>query len=181
MHHCHPCSQHTVPLIMATPGETVQLVKIRGGRRMRKRLADLGLNIGMSLRIVQRTPHGPMLLAFKYDARLALKRNSRLKIKLDIITDRPCTHTDANDPIVLAADWATRIITGKTPTYGGVPGATDGTYLWSKKNIPIVTMGAGDREVPHQVNEWVGIDQLIETTKIYALTALWYLYPKDHP
>ena len=41
----------------------------------------------------------------------------------------------------------------------------------------IVTMGAGDRQVPHQVDEWVDLDQLIETAKIYALAALHYLWP----
>jgi succinyl-diaminopimelate desuccinylase len=36
-------------------------------------------------------------------------------------------------------------------------------------------MGAGDRQVPHQVDEWVDLDQLIDTAKIYALTAWRYL------
>ena len=76
-----------------------------------------------------------------------------------------------------AAAWATRQTSGKEPVYGGVPGATNGTFLWAKKNIPIVTMGAGDRQVPHQVDEWVDLDQLVETAKIYALTALHYLRP----
>jgi succinyl-diaminopimelate desuccinylase len=36
-------------------------------------------------------------------------------------------------------------------------------------------MGAGDRQVPHQVDEWVDLDQLADTARIYALTALNYL------
>jgi succinyl-diaminopimelate desuccinylase len=77
--------------------------------------------------------------------------------------------------VVQAAHRATVEITGKQPAYAGVPGATDGTFLWALKNIPIVTMGAGDRQVPHQADEWVDLDQLVETAKIYALTALYYL------
>jgi succinyl-diaminopimelate desuccinylase len=111
-----------------------------------------------------------------YDDQLDLTRRHDLAVQVDILTDRPCTLTQPTEPIVKAADWATRSITAKTPVYGGVPGATDGTFLWSEKNIPIVTMGAGDREVPHQIDEWVDLDQLIETSKIYALTALHYLY-----
>jgi succinyl-diaminopimelate desuccinylase len=42
-------------------------------------------------------------------------------------------------------------------------------------------MGAGDREVPHQVDEWVDLEQLIDTAKIYALTALSYLGPENDP
>lgn len=114
-----------------------------------------------------------------YDKLLDLKRAHDLKIRLQILTDRPCTLTDQNDPVVRAADWATRRVSEKEPVYGGVPGATDGTFLWALKNIPIVTMGAGDRQVPHQVDEWVDLDQLIETAKIYALTALHYLWPGD--
>jgi succinyl-diaminopimelate desuccinylase len=40
-------------------------------------------------------------------------------------------------------------------------------------------MGAGDRQVPHQVAQWVDLDHLVETAKIYALTALRYLCPED--
>ena len=112
-----------------------------------------------------------------YDQILGLQRNHDLHIKLEILTDRPCTLTDRKDPVVQAADWATRRMINREPTYAGVPGATDGTFLWALKNIPIVTMGAGDRQVPHQVDEWVDLDQLVETAKIYALTALHYLSP----
>jgi succinyl-diaminopimelate desuccinylase len=115
----------------------------------------------------------------EYDKLLELERNHDLRIEVEILTERPCTLTDRKDPVVLAADWATRQLIDEVPTYAGVPGATDGTFLWALKNIPIVTMGAGDRQVPHQVDEWVDLDQLVETAKIYALTALNYLWPKD--
>jgi len=111
----------------------------------------------------------------QYDGLLDCQRRHDLAVHVDILTDRPCTRTDPAEPIVKAADWATRSITAKAPVYAGVPGATDGTFLWAVKNIPIVTMGAGDRQVPHQIDEWVDLDQLIETAKIYALTALHYL------
>jgi succinyl-diaminopimelate desuccinylase len=114
----------------------------------------------------------------KYDRILNLDRLRDLKIVVEILTDRPCTLTDRNDPLVTAADWATRKISGTEPIYAGVPGATDGTFLWALKNIPIVTMGAGDRQVAHQMDEWVNLDQLIETAKIYALAALHYLWPQ---
>ncbi|MGD2271530.1 MAG: M20 family metallopeptidase [Desulfobacterales bacterium] len=113
----------------------------------------------------------------EYDQKIELEREHDIKVEMEMLTDRPCTQTARNDPIVQAAAWATRNLTAREPVYAGVPGATDGTYLWALKNIPIVTMGAGDRQVPHQVNEWVDLDQLIETTRIYALTALHYLYP----
>jgi len=114
----------------------------------------------------------------EYDNLLKLERRHDLKIALEILTDRPCTLTDREDPLVLSAAWASRRLSGREPVYAGVPGATDGTFLWALKNIPIVTMGAGDRQVPHQVDEWVDLDQLVETAKIYALTGLHYLWPE---
>ena len=110
------------------------------------------------------------------DGLFNLERDRSLAVEVDILTDRPCTLTDPAEAIVQAADWATRSITAKKPVYAGVPGATDGTFLWAIKNIPIVTMGAGDRQVPHQIDEWIDLDQLIEIAGIYALTALHYLY-----
>lgn len=116
-----------------------------------------------------------------HDRLIGLERNRQLKIALEILTDRPCTLTDRRDPVVQAAHWATLCLTGSEPEYAGVPGATDGTYLWALRDIPIVTMGAGDRQVPHQVDEWVDLDQLVETAKIYALAALHYLSPRNTP
>jgi succinyl-diaminopimelate desuccinylase len=113
-----------------------------------------------------------------YDRRLNVERLHDLTVDIEFLTDRPCTLTDRNDPVVLAADWATRQVSEGEPVYAGVPGATDGTYLWALKDIPIVTMGAGEREVAHQVDEWIDLGQLIETAKMYALAALQYLYPR---
>jgi succinyl-diaminopimelate desuccinylase len=113
----------------------------------------------------------------QYDRLLNLQREHDLRVQVEILTDRPCTLTDRSEPVVRAADWAIRSLTGRKPVYAGVPGATDGTFLWALKNIPIVTMGAGNRQLPHQIDEWVDLDQLIETAKIYALTALHYLFP----
>ncbi|MGB6780015.1 MAG: M20 family peptidase, partial [Planococcus citreus] len=40
---------------------------------------------------------------------------------------------------------------------------------------PIVTIGAGDREIPHQLNEYVDIEELAETTAIFKEAALRFL------
>lgn len=98
-----------------------------------------------------------------------------LRAELQIIEDRPCTHTDRDDPVVRASAAAYRAVTGRPPVYSGVPGATDGTFLWAWKGIPIVTYGAGERTVPHQVDEWCDVAQLVETTRIYAAAAAYFL------
>ncbi|OXM88355.1 M20 family metallopeptidase [Paenibacillus rigui] len=96
------------------------------------------------------------------------------KATLEVIEERPWTLTDPNEPVVVAMADAYRTVTCKEPVYNGVPGATDGTFL-HMEGIPIVTTGAGGRDVPHHADEYVEIDELIETTKIYAVSALNFL------
>jgi len=114
-----------------------------------------------------------------YDQQLDLDRTRDISIEVEFLTDRPCTKTDEHDPVVVSAVWASREVLDAEPEYAGVPGATDGTFLWALKDIPIVTMGAGDRQVPHQKDEWVDVEQLKSTADTYALAALHYLYPAN--
>lgn len=93
----------------------------------------------------------------------------------EVYEDRPWTQTSTDEPIVQAMADAARLVTDGDPVYCGVPGATDGTFLHAWRNIPIVTTGAGDKLVPHQSDEWVEIDQLVETAKLYAAGALNFL------
>jgi len=72
-----------MPLTLATVGEEVRLVDIRGGQDLRKRLADLGFNIGMTLRIVQKDVNGPMILAVK-DSRMVLGRGMAQKVMVEL-------------------------------------------------------------------------------------------------
>jgi len=106
------------------------------------------------------------------------KEDRDFKADVEVIEERPWTETSKDEPIVQAIGNAYKQITGKDPVYNGVPGATDGTFLHSLKGIPVITTGAGDRLIPHQADEYVEIDELVETTKLYALTAMLYL--NDH-
>ena len=94
---------------------------------------------------------------------------------MEVLDDRPWTETSKDEPVVKAIAKAYTDIMNNEPIYNGVPGATDGTFIQCRKNIPVIVKGAGNREVPHQVDEWCEIDDIIETSKMYALTALYYL------
>ena len=58
---------------MAEPYVWLRVVSVRGFRRHRRRLADLGLNIGMTIRVISPNRHGPLVLEIK-DSRLAIGR-----------------------------------------------------------------------------------------------------------
>lgn len=77
-----------IPLGMLEPGAHVKVVAIRGGRRVRKRLGDLGLTPGTELQIVQSRGRGPVLVALKDDARLALGRGMSLKVQVQPLEEK---------------------------------------------------------------------------------------------
>jgi succinyl-diaminopimelate desuccinylase len=98
---------------------------------------------------------------------------------LEVIEERPPTETPKDEPLVMAMAEAYNYLTGEEPRYNGVPGATDGTFLHAWAGIPIVTTGAGNREIPHHTDEWVDEEELLTTCKLYAATAVYYAYGKD--
>lgn len=104
-----------------------------------------------------------------------LSKGLPFSAEIDFFEDRPWTKTDKSEPIVQAVSRAYRFVTGKEPVYNGVPGATDGTFINAWGRIPIVTIGAGDRMVPHQKDEWVDTNQLVEAARIFAVSILEFL------
>ena len=83
-------SNGTMPLSMASPGERVRLRAILGGRGIRKRLADLGLNLGTTIKVVRIDVAGPLIVAVKDDSRLALGRGMAHKIMVEPIAKEDC-------------------------------------------------------------------------------------------
>lgn len=99
------------------------------------------------------------------------------KAEIEFIEDRPVVGISKEEPIAAVSAQAYRDIVGREPIWNGVPGATDGTFLSAWKGIPCLVNGPGPRHIPHQKDEYVGIDELYECAKIYALTASRYLAP----
>ncbi|HRQ10546.1 MAG TPA: M20 family metallopeptidase [Trueperaceae bacterium] len=103
------------------------------------------------------------------------RATDRLHVHLDVFESRPWTQTRADDPLVGALEAVYEGVFGTPPRYGGVPGATDGTFLWAWKDVPIVTVGPGDRTIPHQVNEFVRLSEVVASARLYAAAAVTYL------
>jgi succinyl-diaminopimelate desuccinylase len=88
---------------------------------------------------------------------------------------RLATRVERSEPLVRAMGRAVRRVTGKAPRWGGVPGSTDGTILRTALGIPIVTCGPGNRLIPHQVNEFVEVGEIVEAASIYVASAWTFL------
>ena len=90
---------------------------------------------------------------------------------------RLATRVERGEPLVRAMVQGVRQATGRTPRFGGVPGSTDGTILRMTLGIPIVTCGPGNRLIPHQVDEYVDVSELLDAARIYVASALNFLEP----
>jgi succinyl-diaminopimelate desuccinylase len=88
---------------------------------------------------------------------------------------RLATRVDRGEALVAAMVKGVKQATGRPPRWGGVPGSTDGTILRMELGIPIVTCGPGNRLIPHQVDEYVDVAEIVEAARIYVTSALNYL------
>jgi Fur family ferric uptake transcriptional regulator len=61
----------TMPLSMASPGETVRIVGFLGGRGMERRLRSMGLNRGTEVEVIKSSGPGPLIVASR-ETRIAL-------------------------------------------------------------------------------------------------------------
>ena len=107
--------------------------------------------------------------------RVAADENGRVQFETEVIESRPPTFISRDAEIVQVLHQAYQDTAKKEPVYGGVPGSTDGTILSDRAGVPIVICGPGDIHVPHHVDEWLSIDELIEATRLYAVAAIRFL------
>jgi len=154
--------------IRTIPGQLHEVLK--------KQLEDI---VREEERSIQESLESGPLREIRENQEKGLSKGISFEAKLDIFEDRPWTKTAEDEPIVQAVSRAYQLVTGEEPIYDGVPGATDGTFLSAWADIPIVTIGAGKRMIPHQKDEWISVDDLCLIAKIYAVSAIEFLKGVD--
>jgi succinyl-diaminopimelate desuccinylase len=82
---------------------------------------------------------------------------------------KPATWTPVESPLAQAA-IAANVRVGLSPEITGFSMATDGRYF-AQAGYPTIIYGPGDPKTAHTPNEWVGIDEIIEATRFYAVAA----------
>lgn len=105
---------------------------------------------------------------------LAASLDDGVAAGLEVFEDRPATETQRDASIVKATEQALSLL-GMPVKYGGVPGATDGTFLWAWAELPVVTIGPGGRTVPHQANEYIELEELVASARLYAAASVLML------
>jgi len=68
---------------MAPEGRNLRIVYVRGGMRVMRRLADLGLTPGATIRVVKSLGGGPILLEVN-GSRIALGRGISMKLFVEV-------------------------------------------------------------------------------------------------
>jgi succinyl-diaminopimelate desuccinylase len=131
--------------------------------------------VTVDLRTVPGQDHAELQQALGGMAARMQRVDPHVQVTLDLVEDRPWTETPAADPIVRAVERACSEALGREPRYGGVPGSTDGTFLRAWAGLPIVTVGPGNRQIPHQADEYVDVDDLVTAARLYAAAIVYFL------
>jgi succinyl-diaminopimelate desuccinylase len=130
--------------------------------------------LALDIRTVPGQDHEEILKWLNEFARELEHSTPRLNIEVDCFESRPWTQTSKDDPLVTAVEKAYQHIFNEPPKYGGVPGATDGTFLHAWAKVPIVTIGPGLRTIPHQRDEYVDVDDVVKSAGLYAAAAIYF-------
>ena len=72
-----------IPLARCKPGQQVRIIQIRGGRRIRRRLIELGLSPGADLRILCNDITGPLIVSLNDKSRLGIRKGMAMHILVD--------------------------------------------------------------------------------------------------
>jgi succinyl-diaminopimelate desuccinylase len=97
------------------------------------------------------------------------------RFALEVVDDRPPTAIALTHPLVQVVAAAHARVYGAAPVYGGVPGSTDGSILARDRGIPVVVYGPGDKDIPHQPDEHVELDEVVQAARVYIVAALGFL------
>jgi len=68
-----------MPLAMVSPGEVVQVVRVKAGWGLQRRLADMGLTPGVAITVLNRQMPGPIIIDLR-GSRLVLGYGMAQKI-----------------------------------------------------------------------------------------------------
>ena len=131
--------------------------------------------LALDIRTVPGQNHDELFAALQEIAGRIEKEDGRVEVGVERLETRPWTQTPADDPLVTALERAHQGVFSAPPRYGGVPGATDGTFLRAWAGVPIVTVGPGDRTIPHQRDEFVRADEVVRAARLYAAAAIYFL------
>jgi succinyl-diaminopimelate desuccinylase len=166
-------ARHGRHALLGEPSITPTL--LRAGDPAQLNVMHADALVGLDIRTIPGQDHAAIGADLVASAAGAAAAPVGCRASVDIIEERPWTETDPSAPVAVAVAQACRRVQGRPPRIGGVPGATDGTFLHAWAQVPIVTIGPGDVTIPHQADEFVRVADIVEACRIYAAAACYFL------
>lgn len=93
-------------------------------------------------------------------------------VSVSLEGDMAAVEVPEDHPLVSATSKAATRVRGHEPTVTGVPAQTGITWLVEALGIPMVLFGFGNVNFHHAEPEWIAPEDVVDTTKAYALTYL---------
>ena len=106
---------------------------------------------------------------------IAGMKGVRVEVTAAAKETRPATLSDPESPLVRAMLGANQYL-GLSTELTGFSMATDGRFF-AATGYPTIIYGPGDPKLAHIPDEWVGVDEVLEATRAYALAALALIGP----
>jgi len=166
-------ARHGRHALLGEPSVTPTL--LRAGEAEQLNVMHADAVVGLDIRTIPGQDHAAIGADLTAAAAAAAAATAGCRASVEILEERPWTETDPSAPIARAVTAACRRVQGRPPRTGGVPGATDGTFLHAWAHVPIVTIGPGDVTIPHQTDEFVRVADVAEACRIYAAAACYFL------
>ncbi len=163
--HAYLGTPHVTPTILAAPPAGEAQLNVVPARA----------RVGLDVRTIPGQDHRALQRDLEALAAEASAAWPGVSAEVTVVDDRPVVETPPDARVVRALEAACPIALGRAPRYGGVPGSTDGTFLAAWAGVPVVVVGPGTRTVPHQADEWVGVDDLVASARLYAAAAVLFL------
>lgn len=91
-------------------------------------------------------------------------------VSVNLVNDLPPVEVPEDHPLVTTTSRAASIVRDRDPTVTGVPAQTGITWLVNEFEIPMVLFGFGNVNLHHSEPEWIAPEDVVDTTKAYALT-----------
>lgn len=130
------------------------------------------VRVGLDIRTNPGQDHRALEARFRRALEESLEAG--VSASLEVFEDRPATETPRESTLVRVVERGLQLL--QMPVrYGGVPGATDGTFLRAWAGLPIVTLGPGGKTIPHQTDEYVEIEDLRAAARLYAAVGVLML------
>jgi succinyl-diaminopimelate desuccinylase len=166
-------AHHGRHALLGEPSVTPTLLRAGDAAQLNVMHADA--LVGLDIRTIPGQDHAAIGTDLAAAAAAAAAATAGCRASVEILEERPWTETDPHAPVAAAVAEACRRVQGRPPRIGGVPGATDGTFLHAWARVPIVTIGPGDVTIPHQVDEFVRVADVSAACRIYAAAACYFL------